>query len=193
MENIKVKQLVIATLVCICGSQSSLSAQSIAVEADAAAYFLKGYSGIVRWTAKNGFNVALGTGRYNVPGFILKNDSNYKLAEWKANSESIQVFRVGYRFNGPMKNGLAVDGIVINQNWKLRSAKLGGESNFRPIGVGASVGYYFHIGKHFYIYPTGSFTYNTVYSGQTQINGTDYHVSKWQPNGSVHVGWEFGK
>lgn len=165
---------------------------SIAFEADAAAYGLSGYSGIARYTFKNGFNVALGTGRYNVPGFILKNDSNYDAAKWKATSESIQVLRAGYRFKGPMKNGPAVDVIVINQKWRLRSESRGGETTFRPLGVGLSGGYYFHIGKHFYIYPTASFTHNTVYSGQTAVNGFNYKVSRWQPNGSVHVGWEWG-
>jgi len=46
------------------------------------------------------------------------------------------------------------------------------EERFRPIGVGASVGCYFHSGKNFYIYPTESFFYNTVYNGRKQGPGT---------------------
>ncbi len=121
---------------------------SYAIEADAAAYALKGYSA---------------TGR------------------------------VGYRFRGPMKNGPAVDAIAIDQNWRLRSEKTGGETRFRPLGVGNPGGYYFHIGKHFYIYPTASFTYNLVYSGSTNVGSQQYKVSRWQPDGSVHVGCKWGR
>lgn len=165
---------------------------SFAFEADAAAYALKGYSGIGRITFSNGLNIALGTGRYNVPGFILEGDANYDAAKWRATAESIQVFRLGYRFGGAMKNGAVIDAIVINQNWRLRSDNLGGETKFKQIGAGISGGYYFHIGKHFYIYPTASLTRNSVYSGQTSIGSFEYRVRPTQFNGSVHVGWEWG-
>jgi hypothetical protein len=165
---------------------------SVAVEADAAAYALKGYSGIARVTLKNGLNIALGTGRYNVPGFILSGDKNYDAAKWKATAESIQVFRLGYRFGGAMRNGAVIDAIVINQNWRLRSGNFAGETKFKQIGAGISGGYYIHIGKHFYIYPTASLTRNTVYSGEARIGSLEYRVRPTQFNGSVHVGWEWG-
>lgn len=164
---------------------------SFAVEADAAAYALKGYSVIGRITLRKGLNVALGTGRYNVPGFVVKGDSNYDRAKWKATSESIQVFRIGYRFRGPMKNGPVVDAIVLNQKWRLQSETIGGETRFRQIGAGVSGGYYFHLGKHFYIYPTASLTRHSVYSGETTVRGISYRLNPTQLNGSVHVGWEF--
>ncbi len=172
--------------------EESAPKASIAFEADAAAYALKGYSGIANLSLGNGFQVAFGTGRYDVPSFLLKGDSNYDRAKWKATSTSVQVFRMGYRFKGPMKNGPVVGGILLNQNWRLRSERIAGETRFRPVSVGVTGGYYFHIGKHFYIYPTAAFTYNTVYSGQTSLQGTNYKVAKWGPNASVHVGWEWG-
>ncbi len=172
--------------------EESAPKASIAFEADAAAYALKGYSGIANLSLRNGFQVAFGTGRYEVPSFLLKGDSNYDRAKWKATSTSVQVFRMGYRFKGPMKNGPVLGGIVLNQNWRLRSERIAGETRFRPVSVGVTGGYYFHIGKHFYIYPTAAFTHNSVYSGQTSLQGTNYKVAKWGPNGSVHVGWEWG-
>jgi hypothetical protein len=39
-------------------------------------------------------------------------------------------------------------------------------------------GYYAHVGKHFYIYPTAAYTYNNVYSGETSVNGTTYKTDK---------------
>ncbi len=165
---------------------------SFAVEADAAAYALRGYSGIGRVTLRNGLNIALGTGRYNVPNFVLSGDKNYDAAKWKATAESIQVFRFGYRFGGAMRNGPVVDAIVINQNWRLRAGNIAGQTKFRQIGAGISGGYYIHIGKHFYIYPTASLTRNTVYSGETRIGNLEYRVRPTQFNGSVHVGWEWG-
>ena len=59
---------------------------SIAVEADAAAYALAGYSGIVNLSLRNGFQVAFGSGRYDVPSFLLKGDSNYEKAKWLCQS-----------------------------------------------------------------------------------------------------------
>lgn len=91
-----------------------------------------------------------------------------------------------------MKDGPVLDAIVINQNWRLRSGRFPGQTNFRQIGAGISGGYYFHIGKHFYIYPTASLTRNTVYSGEASLSGIPYKVRPTQFNGSVHVGWEWG-
>src|SRR6185436_4683488 len=136
----------------------------------------------------NGFQIAFGSGRYDVPKFLLEGDANFDDAEWKATSTSVQVLRVGYRFNGPMKNGPALAAVVLNQNWRLRSASSGGETRFRPLSAGLSGGYYVHIG-HFYLYPTVAYTYNTVVSGTPSVSGMDYKVAKFAPNGSLHAGW----
>lgn len=166
---------------------------SVAVEADVLAYGLPGYSGIVNVSLANGFQIAAGAGRYEVPGFLLSGDENYETAKWKATSTSIQVVRMTYRFRGPMKSGPAVGGVVLSQKWRLRSETLGGETTFRPVSVGLTAGYYAHIGKHFYLYPTFAYTYNTVVSGSASINGTGYAVEKFGPNGSLHAGWEWAR
>src|SRR6185503_7848188 len=101
-----------------------------------------------------------------------------------------QVVRATYRLNGPMKSGLAIGAVVLNQHWRLRSETSGGETKFRPLSVGITAGYYLHVGKHFYVYPTTAFTYNNVISGQTTVQGTQYKVAKFGPNASVHAGWE---
>jgi hypothetical protein len=162
---------------------------SIAIEADAIAYGLPGYSGIINVSLANGFQIALGTGKYEVPSFLLKGDANYDVAKWKATSTSVQVLRTTYRFRGPMKSGPALGVVVLNQNWKLRSDRLSGETKFRPISVGLTGGYYVHLSKHFYVYPTTALTYNNVASGTTSVQGVAYKVSKFGPNASVHVGW----
>lgn len=167
------------------------ASRSIAVEADAAAYALRGYSGILRLSFDNGLNIALGAGRYDVPGFIVERQDSDDEAGWKATSETIQVLRVGYRFGGPMRNGAVVDAIVINQRWKLEAERLGGETRFNPLSVGLSGGYYLHVGRHFYLYPTASFTYNDVYRGSPSVQGRVYEVARFQVNGSLHVGWEW--
>jgi hypothetical protein len=165
---------------------------SIAVEGDALAYALPGYSGVVNLTLRNGLQVAFGQGRYEVPGFLLKGDDSYDAVHWKATSTSVQVLRMTYRFNGPMKNGPAVGAIFMNQSWRLRAEKLSGETKFRPLSAGLTGGYYFHVGKHFYLYPTAAFTRNWVHSGSTSLQGTNYDVAKWGPNASLHIGWEWG-
>jgi hypothetical protein len=91
-----------------------------------------------------------------------------------------------------MKNGPAVAGILLTQNMRLRSEPLVGETRFRQLGVGVSAGYYFHIGKQFYIYPIAAYTRNSVRSGSTSIRGTSYTVEKYSLNESVHIGWEWG-
>ncbi len=166
---------------------------SVAVEPDILSYFIGGYSGIVNLSFRNGLQVALGTGRYDVPEFLVKGDPNFAAAQWDATSTSIQVLRMTYRLNGPMRNGPAVGGIVLNQNWRLRSKPLGGETKFSPLSAGVTGGYYQHFGKHFYIYPTVAFTYNTVQSGSTAVKGVNYKDQKFGPNGSLHVGWEFAR
>lgn len=166
---------------------------SIAAEADVLAYGLPGYSGIVNVTLPNKLQFAFGIGRYAVPSFLVSGDANYDTADWKATVTSLQVARVTYRFRGAMKSGPAIGAVLLNQNWRLRSETLGGETRFRPVSVGVTGGYYAHIGRHFYLYPTAAFTYNHVASGSTSINGTSYHVEKWSPNASLHAGWEWGR
>lgn len=173
-------------------AQEETPKASIAVEADALAYGLPGYSGIVNVTLRNGLQFAFGSGRYEVPGFLLQGDDNYDAVHWKATSTSVQVARMTYRFKGPMKSGPALGVVFMNQNWRLRAEKLAGETKFRPMSAGITGGYYFHVGKHFYIYPTGAFTRNWVHSGNTSLQGTSYTVAKWGPNASLHVGWEWG-
>lgn len=172
-------------------SPSSASpSTSIALEADVLAYGLDGFSVMGNLSFAGGFQVALGTGSYDVPSFLLRGDANYDRARWKATSTSVQVLRMTYRFNGPMRSGPALGGVVLNQNWRLRSETLGGESDFRPLSVGLTGGYYVHLGKHLYLYPTAAFTYNAVVSGEAAVNGTAYRVARFGPNASLHMGWE---
>lgn len=164
---------------------------SIALESDVIAYGIKGYSGIVSVSLANGLQFAAGTGRYDVPSFLLEGDANFEMAKWKATSTSVQVARVTYRLNGPMKSGLAIGGVVLNQNWRLKSETMNAETKFRPVSVGVTAGYYIHLTKHLYLYPTTAFTYNRVASGTPSVNGVAYKVNKFAPNGSLHAGWEW--
>lgn len=188
--------LVMAVLVFGAVSASAQNASqerrtSVAVEADVLAYALPGYSGIVNVSLANGFQVAFGVGRYEVPSFLLEGDANYDAAKWKATATSVQVLRMTYRFRGPMKSGPALGGVILSQNWRLRSEALGGETTFRPVSTGVTAGYYQHIGEHFYLYPTFAYTYNTVASGTTSVKGMPYSVEKFGPNASLHAGWEW--
>ncbi len=101
---------------------------TLAIEADAISFFISGYSVIANLSLSNGFQVALGSGRYDVPDFLLEGEDDYDLAQWTATSTSVQVLRMGYRFRGPMKSGPAVAAILLYQNWELRSEPLGGET-----------------------------------------------------------------
>jgi hypothetical protein len=166
-------------------------AASIAVESDILSFFISGYSGIVNLSLGNGFQTAFGVGRYDVPSFLVEGDANFDAAQWTATVPSVQVFRATYRFRGPMKNGPALGLVVLNQNWRLRSAPLGGETKFRTLSLGPTGGYYIHVGKHFYVYPTAAYTYNKAF-GETSIRGVNYHVERFAPNASLHVGWEWG-
>lgn len=166
-------------------------AGSVAVEADVLAYAISGYSGIFSVTLPNKLQVAVGMGRYAPPSFLLSGDANYDQAQWTATVTSIQVARATYRFRGAMKSGPALGAIVLNQNWRLRSEPLAGETRFRTLSVGLTGGYYLHLGRNFYLYPTAAFTYNGV-SGSTSIKGTSYEVARFSPNASLHAGWEWG-
>lgn len=166
------------------------SAQSVALEADALAYPLGGYSAALRITHDNGFSYALGTGRYSLPAFLLKGQSTYGETGWKATSESIQVLRGGYRFFGPRVDGPAVDAILLNQLWHLEAPRLGADTHFKTLGAGVAAGYYFHLGSHFYAYPNAALTYDAVYSGSASVLGREYEVPPVGVNGSIHLGWE---
>jgi hypothetical protein len=164
---------------------------SVAIESDVLSYFISGNSGMVNVSLPSGVQVALGSGRYDVPSFLLEGDDNYEKAKWKATATSVQVLRMTDRFRGPRKNGPAVGAVVLNQNWKLRSETLGGEARFKQINAGLTGGYYLHLGKHLYLYPTVAFTWNDVYLGSASVRGTNYNVAKFAPNASLHMGWEF--
>jgi hypothetical protein len=166
---------------------------SIAVESDILSFFISGYSAMINVSLPNRFQVAFGIGNYDVPGFLVEGDSNFDTAQWKARVTSVQVLRATYRFRGPMTSGPALGAVLLNQNWRLQSVPLNGESTFRELSAGATGGYYVHFGKHLYVYPTAAYTYNNVYSGQTSVKGMNYKVERFSPNASVHVGWEFGR
>lgn len=113
---------------------------SLAVEADALAYGIGGYSGIFSVTLPNKLQVAFGVGRYDAPSFIVSGGAHYDEAQWDATVTSIQVARATYRFRGAMKSGPALGAVMLNQNWTLRSAPLGGETSFRTLSVGLTGG-----------------------------------------------------
>jgi hypothetical protein len=173
-------------------SQEPPGQRSIAIEADALSYGLDGFSGIARWSLRNGLNVALGAGQYDVPDFVVEAQDNFELAQWQATADSIQVLRIGYRFAPPLRNGAVVDGIVIDQRFDVTADRFGERTEFETRGIGISGGYYFHVGKHLYLYPTGSITRNDVRSGSNFVRGLEYDVPKTQLNLSLHVGWEWG-
>lgn len=164
---------------------------SIAAETDILSFFIGGYSAMVNLSLSNKLQFAFGVGAYDVPSFLLEGDDHFDTAKWEATATSVQVLRATYRFNGPMRNGPALGVVVLNQNWRLESATLGGQTTFRPLNVGLTGGYYQHIGKHFYVYPTAALTYNKVISGEASIAGTEYKVEKFGPNASLHIGWEW--
>jgi hypothetical protein len=165
---------------------------SLAAESDVLSYGISGYSGIFSVTLPSKLQVAFGVGAYDAPSFVVNGDAHYDQAQWEARVTSLQLARATYRFRGAMKSGPAVGAVMLNQNWRLRSGPLGGETTFRTLSVGVTGGYYVHIGSHFYLYPTAAFTYNTV-SGSTSINGTSYEVERVSPNASLHAGWEWGR
>lgn len=166
---------------------------SVAAEADVLAYGLPGYSAIVNVSFANRLQMAFGVGRYDVPSFLLEGDEAYEAAGWTATAKTVQVFRATFRVRGPMKSGPAVGAVVLNQHWRLRAARLGGETDFRPVSVGLTAGYYVHVGRHFYVYPTAAYTYNHVYAGSTTVAGQSYRVDRFGPNASLHAGWEWGR
>lgn len=193
------RRLIIAlTLALVPGLAATSHAQptpsmSIAAEADVLAYALPGYSGILSVTLPSRLQVAFGVGRYEVPSFLVSGDEQYDRATWDATVTSLQVARVTYRFRGAMKSGPAVGAVMLNQNWDMRSAPLDGETRFRTFSLGVTAGYYVHVGRHFYVYPTAALTRNTVASGSTSVRGTAYTVERVSPNASLHAGWEWGR
>lgn len=171
---------------------SALDRWSVALEGDGIAYGLGGYSGILQVAAPNGFEVALGSGRYTLPEFVTKTQDTYNEAGWDATSESIQVFRMGYRFAPPLANGFALHAIALHQRFRISSEKLAGVSRFKQLGLGVSGGYYLHLGAGDYVYPVVSLTYDRVYQGSNAVQGRSYRVPSLGVSESVHVGWERG-
>ena len=191
---VRIAAVLIALFACVTPALAqSPSAGSVAAEADVLAYGLPGYSGIVNVTLPSRLQVAVGIGRYTVPSFLLSGDDAYDVAKWKATVTSLQVARATYRLRGAMKSGPAVGVVALNQNWRLRSDRLTGQTTFRTLSVGITAGYYIHIGRHFYVYPTTAVTRNRVASGSTSIAGTSYEVARYAPNASLHAGWEWGR
>ena len=170
-----IARIALALGITLAGSSAAAAQErartTVALEADAISFFIGGYSGIVNVSFANKLLIAAGSGRYDVPAFLLEGDESYDEARWKATSTSVQVLRVGYRFNGPGSNGPVVGAIALSQNWRLQSEATGGETRFRPLSVGLTAGYYQHIGRHFYVYPTVAFTRNRVVSGTTSVDG----------------------
>jgi hypothetical protein len=164
---------------------------SIAVESDILSFFISGYSAMINVSLPNKFQAAFGIGAYDVPSFLLEGDDNFDAAQWEARVTSVQVFRATYRFRGPRRSGPALGGVILNQNWRLESAPLNGQTTFREISAGVTGGYYVHLGEHFYIYPIAAYTYNNVYSGETSVRGVSYKTDTFSPNASLHIGWAF--
>lgn len=184
--------LALIVTVSIAGPASAQSAPSgsFAAETDILSYGLSGYSAIFSGTLPSKLQLAFGVGRYDVPEFLVSGDANYDAAQWQATVTSLQVARATYRFRGAMKNGPAAGVVMLNQNWHLSSEALNGDTRFRVLSVGVTGGYYIHVGKHFYLYPTAAYTYNHV-SGAASIKGVGYDVERFSPNASLHVGWEW--
>ncbi len=186
----------VSLVLCVLGFLSgSASAQeppaSIALEADVLAFALPGYSGILNVSLPNGLQAAFGVGAYEFPSFLLSGDDNYDAVKWKAKAKFLEVFRITYRFRGPMKNGPALGVALINQHLRLRAETLTGETTFSQLSVGPSGGYYQHFGKHFYIYPTAAYTHNSVHGGAPVLQGVPFTVEDWGLNYSLHAGWDF--
>jgi len=78
---------------------------SLAVEADALAYGISGYSGIFSATLPNKLQLTFGVRRYEAPSFLVSGDVNYDRAQWQATVSSLQVARATYRFRGATKSG----------------------------------------------------------------------------------------
>lgn len=174
-------------------AQSAPASGSIAAEADVLAYGISGYSAIFSATLPNKLQFAFGVGNYDAPSFLVSGDANYDQAQWEARVTSLQVARATYRFRGAMKSGPALGVVILNQNWRLQSEPLQGETRFRTLSGGLTGGYYIHIGKHFYLYPTAALTFNSVRSGSTAIGGVHYEVERVAPNASLHAGFEWGR
>lgn len=163
-----------------------------ALEADALSFFLNGHSTIIRHTWDNGFEAALGAGKFTLPSSIVEGEQNdYDTAKWKAESESIQVARLGYRFGKAYGNGWAFHLIAMNQRWHVESKPLDLSTRYSLLATGLSVGYYYHLSKSFYLYPIASVTQNNIYQGDAKVGGRSYDVPAASWSGSLHAGFEF--
>lgn len=171
---------------------SAAKATSVSIEADAISYFLKGYSAIIKVTETNGLTYALGTGRFELPEiFIEWGQSNQDTMQWNATCEAIQVARVGYRFSQPRKSGFSVEGILMNQIWRVESESLSTEINFKTLHFGVAGGYYVHLIRGWYLFPIISATADFRYAGASAIQGNEYKVAPFTATGSIHAGFEF--
>jgi hypothetical protein len=163
-----------------------------ALEADALSFFLKGHSTIIRHTWDNGFEAAIGAGKFTLPSSIVEGEQNdYDEAEWEAESTSIQVARLGYRFGKAYSNGWAFHLIAMNQRWHVESEPLNLSTRYTVLATGLSAGYYIHLSKSFYLYPVVSVTSNNIYQGDNKIGGRSYDVPAASWSGSLHAGFEF--
>jgi hypothetical protein len=163
-----------------------------AIEADALSFFLNGHSTILRHTWDNGFEAALGAGKFTLPSTIVEGEQNdYDQLKWEAESESIQVARIGYRFGKSYTNGWAFHLIAMNQRWHVKSKTVSEGTRYSLLATGISTGYYFHLTKSLYFYPVVSVTQNNIYKGDTDVGGKSYDVPDASWSGSLHVGFEF--
>jgi hypothetical protein len=67
----------------VAASAHVLQLRSVALEADALAFAVNVYSGVLGASLANGFSIALGAGRYEVAGFIVEGQADYEVAESK--------------------------------------------------------------------------------------------------------------
>lgn len=122
-------------------------------------------------------------------GLSGEGQASYDETGWKATSEAIQVLRVGYRFR-PARGRARGRRDPADELWHLEAPRLGEDTHFKTLGAGVSAGDHFHLGRHFYAYPTAALTYDAVYSGTSSVQGREYEVPPVGVNGSVHLGWE---
>ena len=170
--------LIVTAIVVLAASASAQTgpATSLAAETDVLAYGISGYSGILSVTLPSKLQVAFGVGAYDAPSFVVNGDAHYDQAQWEARVTSLQVARATYRFRGAMRSGPAIGAVMLNQNWRLRSAPLGGDTRFRTFSVGGGTTSH----RQHLPYPTAAFTHNGV-SGSTSISGTSYEVERFSP------------
>ena len=171
---------------------TSSEAASIAIESDILSFFISGYSGIVNLSLANGFQTAFGVGRYDVPSFLVEGDANFDAAQWTATVPSVQVFRATYRFRGPDEEWSRVR---IGRVEPKLAASVGAFGRRDQVsdpqsGTDWRLLYSCRQALSTFIQPP-PIRYNKAF-GETSIRGVNYHVERFAPNASLHVGWEWG-